>query len=50
MHEEIWESGGYKAILEQLGESGDVEVLSTDEFGIIEGESKGGRMVVLRRK
>ena len=49
VHEEIWESGGYKAIVEQLGESGEVEVLSTDEFGIIEGESKGGRMVVLRR-
>ncbi|GIZ37376.1 hypothetical protein CKM354_000082400 [Cercospora kikuchii] len=49
VHDEIWESGGYKAEVENLQSAGAVEVRGTDEFGIIEGQSKGGRMVVLRR-
>ncbi|KAM3421392.1 hypothetical protein BST61_g1788 [Cercospora zeina] len=50
VHDEIWESGGYKAEVEQLGSGGAVKMLSTNGFGLIEGQSKGGRMVVLRKE
>ncbi|KAI5356514.1 Putative S-adenosyl-L-methionine-dependent methyltransferase, Methyltransferase domain 25 [Septoria linicola] len=50
VHGEIWESGGYRAEVEGLQSAGDVDVLSTAEFGLIEGQSRGGRMVVLRKK
>ncbi|KAF2208153.1 hypothetical protein CERZMDRAFT_49657 [Cercospora zeae-maydis SCOH1-5] len=50
VHDEIWESGGYKAEVEHLESGGAVKILSTNEFGLIEGQGKGGRMVVLRRE
>ncbi|KAH8168916.1 methyltransferase domain-containing protein [Sarocladium implicatum] len=49
VHGEIWESGGYRAEVEKLRDTGEVKVVSTDEFGILEEESEGGRMVVLRK-
>jgi predicted TPR repeat methyltransferase len=50
VHEDIWESGGYKAEVDRLGGNGVVQILSTAEFGIISGQSSGGRMVVLRKR
>jgi predicted TPR repeat methyltransferase len=49
VHGDIWESGGYKAEAERLRDEGVVSIVSTDEFGIIEGESKGGRMMILQK-
>lgn len=50
VHSEIWESGGFKAEVEGLHAEGTVEIVSTDEFGILEEKSTGGRMVVLKKK
>lgn len=49
VHDEIWESGGYKAEIEGLGANKVVEVVSTANFGMIQSSSEGGRMVVLRK-
>ncbi|KAK4496727.1 hypothetical protein PRZ48_012710 [Zasmidium cellare] len=49
VHEEIWESGGYKSVVEGLGKAGEVEVVGTEAFGILKGETRGGVMVVLRK-
>ena len=50
VHDEIWKSHGYEAKVEALSADGRVETVSADEFGIIEGASEGGRMIVLRRQ
>ncbi|KAL4989983.1 S-adenosyl-L-methionine-dependent methyltransferase [Aspergillus falconensis] len=50
VHQEVWESGGYKDEIERLQEVGSVAVVSTDEFGILDWTTAGGIMVVLRRK
>lgn len=50
VHSEIWEAGGYCREVETLESGGAVDVLASGEFGIIEGQVQGGRMVVLRRK
>ncbi|KAF7192331.1 Methyltransferase-like protein 27 [Pseudocercospora fuligena] len=50
IHDEIFESLGYKKEIERLESEGRVEILSTEQFGIMKGQSSGGRMVVLRRK
>lgn len=47
---EIWESGGYKAEIERLRDDGAIQIISTDEFGILEEGNSGGIMVVLRKK
>lgn len=49
VHDEIWESHGYKSVVEGLARAGEVDVVSTDEFGILRETSEGGRMVVLRK-
>lgn len=49
VHAGIWDSGGFKAAVERLTDEGQVEVLEDGEFGILEQESAGGRMLVLRR-
>ncbi|KAL2816308.1 S-adenosyl-L-methionine-dependent methyltransferase [Aspergillus granulosus] len=49
VHEKVWESGGFKGEVGRLEGEERVSVVSTEEFGILEGEKTGGRMVVLRR-
>ncbi|CAI6099882.1 unnamed protein product [Clonostachys chloroleuca] len=49
VHSSIWESKGYKAEIETLRDTGTVQVVSTDEFGLVEEASTGGIMVVLRK-
>ncbi|KAL3458528.1 S-adenosyl-L-methionine-dependent methyltransferase [Aspergillus heterothallicus] len=49
VHEKVWESMGFRGEVERLESTGGVEVESVGEFGILEGEKAGGRMVVLRR-
>lgn len=49
VHGGIWESGGYKAQVEELQQNGVVQIVSTAEFGILEEATTGGRMVVLRK-
>ncbi|KAL2843783.1 S-adenosyl-L-methionine-dependent methyltransferase [Aspergillus pseudodeflectus] len=49
VHEKVWESGGFKGEVERLERERIVDVVAVDEFGILEGERKGGWMVVLRR-
>ncbi|KAK2593194.1 hypothetical protein QQS21_009123 [Conoideocrella luteorostrata] len=49
VHDEVWESGGYKAEVERLQGAGAVQIVSTDEFGILEESGTGGRMVVLKK-
>lgn len=50
VHEEIWESGGYKSVVEGLSKAGQTEILSTEPFGILKTEGQGGIMVVLRKQ
>lgn len=50
VHDEIWESNGYKSVVEGLAKAGEVNVVSKDEFGILKNENIGGRMVVLKKK
>ena len=50
VHDEIWESGGYRDEVESLSREGTVEILSTAEFGIVKGSTKGGRMVQLKKR
>lgn len=50
VHEEIWESGGYKSVVEGLAKAGEVDIVSTEPFGILKTEERGGIMVVLRKK
>ncbi|KAI1150391.1 S-adenosyl-L-methionine-dependent methyltransferase [Nemania diffusa] len=49
VHDEVWESGGYRAEVERLRDVGAVEIVSTEAFGILEEANTGGRMVVLRK-
>lgn len=49
VHDEIFESNGYKSEVDSLAARNIVEVVSTDDFGIVKGQTKGGRMVVLRK-
>lgn len=46
----IWESHGYKGAAESLSDRGVAELVSADEFAIVEGGSRGGIMLVLRKK
>ena len=47
VHQDIWESGGYRRAVESLsGKS--VQIISTEPFGMLEGATEGGIMVVLR--
>lgn len=50
VHDEIWESHGFKTEVEALGSRETVDIISTAEFGILENQTSGGRMVVLKRK
>lgn len=50
VHVEIWESGGYKSVVDALAASGVADIVSVDEFGIMKDSSQGGRMVVVRKK
>ncbi|KAF2160354.1 hypothetical protein M409DRAFT_70515 [Zasmidium cellare ATCC 36951] len=50
VHEDIWESGGFKSVVEGLEKAGQASVVSTDGFGILKGEWSGGIMLVLRKK
>lgn len=49
VHNEVWESGGYKAQIKLLRDVGVVQIVSTEEFGILQEANTGGRMVVLKR-
>ncbi|KAF2754566.1 S-adenosyl-L-methionine-dependent methyltransferase [Pseudovirgaria hyperparasitica] len=49
VHGEVFESGGYRAEVERLRAEGVVQVVSLDDFGILNWAEEGGRMVVLRR-
>lgn len=48
VHGGVWEDGGYRAEVERLEKDGEVRA-DVEEFGIVEGESSSGKMVVLRR-
>lgn len=50
VHAEIWESGGYKSVVDTLATLAVVDIVSVDEFGIMKDSSQGGRMVILRKK
>ncbi|CAK4005583.1 Williams-Beuren syndrome chromosomal region 27 [Lecanosticta acicola] len=50
IHDEIWESGGYKSTVTDLGRSGAVEIVSTAAFGMLNDSSEAGRMVVLKKR
>ncbi|KAK4610640.1 Methyltransferase-like protein 27 [Fulvia fulva] len=50
VHDDVWESGGYRSVVEGLERRDLVEVVGTEEFGMVEGSGKGGRMVVLRKR
>ncbi|KAL4768096.1 S-adenosyl-L-methionine-dependent methyltransferase [Aspergillus nidulans var. acristatus] len=49
VHDGIWESGGFEGVIGRLQEKGVVKVVSLDSFGILEEESQGGRMVILKK-
>ncbi|KAL3433415.1 S-adenosyl-L-methionine-dependent methyltransferase [Aspergillus tetrazonus] len=49
VHDGIWESGGFKDVIGKLKEKRVVKVVSLDSFGILEDESQGGRMVILKK-
>jgi predicted TPR repeat methyltransferase len=49
VHDDIWESGGYKMEVEKLEEAGTVQILSTDSFGILDWKNTGAKMVVLKK-
>ncbi|KAF3024750.1 Williams Beuren syndrome chromosome region 27 [Neopestalotiopsis sp. 37M] len=49
VHEKVWESGGYKSEIDRLRDSKIVQIVSTDEFGILEEANTGGMMVVLKK-
>ncbi|KAL4878466.1 S-adenosyl-L-methionine-dependent methyltransferase [Aspergillus karnatakaensis] len=49
VHEGVWESGGFEGVIGDLKDKGIVDVVGLGGFGILEEESTGGRMVVLRR-
>lgn len=49
VHNEVWESGGYKGEVERLQDGGSVQIVSIDEFGILDWTTVGGIMVVLRK-
>lgn len=48
VHGGVWDDGGYRAEVERLEKAGEVTA-DVEEFGIVEGESSSGKMVVLRR-
>ncbi|EME88430.1 uncharacterized protein MYCFIDRAFT_43951, partial [Pseudocercospora fijiensis CIRAD86] len=50
IYEEIFESLGYKNEIERLRGEGKIEILSMEEIGIMRDQSRGGRMVVWRRR
>lgn len=47
--DEIWESRGYKGVVERLRDEGRVEMVRADAIGLKKGEVSGGRIVVLRK-
>ncbi|KAF9886743.1 Williams Beuren syndrome chromosome region 27 [Aspergillus nanangensis] len=47
--DEVYETGGFKAEIEQLRDGGAVQIVSTEEFGVLEEANTGGRMVVLKK-
>ncbi|KAF2487885.1 S-adenosyl-L-methionine-dependent methyltransferase [Neohortaea acidophila] len=49
VHDEIFESNGYQSEVKSLAARNVMEIVSTDDFGIVKGQTKGGRMVVLRK-
>jgi predicted TPR repeat methyltransferase len=49
VHDGIWESGGFEGVIGRLQQKGVVKVVSLDSFGILEEESQGGRMVILKK-
>ena len=50
VHNDVWVSGGYEKEVEDLRAAAVVDVLSTDEFGIVQDSTTGGRMVVLQKR
>lgn len=48
--DEIWEKGGYRAVVEDLNKLGRVEVRLNELFDVWAGDEKSGRMVLLRKK
>jgi ubiquinone/menaquinone biosynthesis C-methylase UbiE len=50
VHNDIWESGGYKAVIDDMEKFGRVEIMMNKLFDIWKEDNKNGRMIVLRRK
>ncbi|KAJ5376252.1 hypothetical protein N7509_013138 [Penicillium cosmopolitanum] len=50
VHNDIWETGGYKAKIEKLQNDEIVQIISAEEFGILEWKNTGGRMLVVRKR
>lgn len=49
IHGEVWEVGGYRQAVEDLKAAKEVYVISTDQFGIIEGQTDGAIMLLVRK-
>ena len=47
--DDIWESAGFKTEVERLRFAGKVKVLRSDEVGVRTSDTKGGRLLVLRK-
>lgn len=47
--DEIWESKGYKAEVERLGDAGRSQLVGADVIGLSRDAAAGGRMIVLRK-
>lgn len=48
--DEIWETGGYKAVVMNEERFGRVEIMSDELFNVWKEDKQSGRMIVLRRK
>lgn len=47
---DVWADGGYEAEVKRLEGAGAVDIVGVEDFGIRKGESRGGKMVVLRKR
>lgn len=47
--EEVWESGGFRAEVERLGNEGKVQVVHSKEVGVRSSANMGGRLLVLQK-
>lgn len=47
--DEVWNSGGFKEKVDELARAQKVAVLRSESIGVTEGETEGGRLLVLRK-